>query len=168
MVPLLAADMPSTPRTAVSVAATPAGIAVAADTLSQFWVEAGFDPEVAWAVQVVLDEVLSNIVRHGTRQGPAPLIDVTFAAIEGGLEVTVVDDGPEFDPLQLPEPDLTSPLEERRIGGLGVHLVRQLMDSVDYVRRDGRNWLVITRRVRAPGRPGREEEQAHGHPSGTS
>jgi anti-sigma regulatory factor (Ser/Thr protein kinase) len=168
MVPFRATAMSSTPRAAVSVAATPAGIAVAADTLSQFWVEAGFDPEAAWAVQVALDEILANIVRHGTRPGPASLIEITFVAVDGGLQVTVVDDGPEFDPLQLPEPDLTSPLEARQPGGLGVHLVRQLMDSVDYERRDGRNWLVITRRVRAPGRPGREEEQAHGHPPGTS
>lgn len=160
--------MPSTPRTTVRVAASSAGIAVAAASLARFWEQAGLDPGAAWPVHVALDEILSNIVRHGGAEGRDALIDVSFASADGCVEVAVADDGPEFDPLGLPEPDLASRLEEREPGGLGIHLVRHLMDGVEYARREGRNRIVITRRARASGPPGREKDQPHGHPPGTS
>jgi serine/threonine-protein kinase RsbW len=138
--------MPSTPRVTVRVAASPDGIAAAAECLDRFQADRGFDPAALWPVQVAMDEILSNIVRHGHRPGPAFSIEVTIALAAAGLQVTIADDGPEFDPLRLPEPDLSSSLEERRPGGFGVHLVKRLMDRVEYARRDGRNYLVITYR----------------------
>ncbi len=140
--------MSSTPRVTVLVAASPAGIAAAADSLARFQADHGLDPEAGWPVHVALDEILSNIVRHGGSRGRAPAIEVSFAIAAAGLQVTVVDDGPEFNPLNLPEPDLTSSIEERQPGGLGVHLVKRLMDRVEYARREGRNHLVITYRAR--------------------
>jgi serine/threonine-protein kinase RsbW len=59
----------------------------------------------------------------------------------------VVDDGPEFDPLAVPDADTTLPLEERPIGGLGITLVRRLMDEAEYERREGRNRLRLRRRL---------------------
>lgn len=150
--------MPSTPRVTVRVAASPDGIAAAADGLARFQADHGIDQAAGWPVHVALDEILSNIVRHGHGPGPDASIEVTVALTADGLQVTVADDGPEFDPLQLPEPDLTSPLDERRPGGLGVHLVRRLMDRVEYARFDGRNHLVITYRARPPGPPDRGRE----------
>lgn len=149
MAAFTATTMSSTPRVTVLVAASPAGIAAAAEGLSRFQADHGLAGQAAWPVQVVLDEILSNVVRHGGGRGREPLIEVTFAIAADALQVTIVDDGPEFDPLQLPEPDLTSPLGERRPGGLGVHLVKRLMDRVEYARRDGRNHLVITHRAGA-------------------
>ena len=146
--------MPSTPRVTVFVAASPAGIAGAAEGLARFQADHGLDVEAGWPVYVALDEILSNIVRHGGGHGKGPIIEVTFAVAAAGLEVTIVDDGPEFDPLKAPEPDLTSPIEERQPGGLGVHLVKRLMDRVEYARREGRNHLVITYRARSSDPPG--------------
>lgn len=62
-------------------------------------------------------------------------------------EMMVVDDGPEFDPLSVPEPDRALGVEERPIGGLGMALVRRLMDEVKYERRDGKNRLRLRRRL---------------------
>jgi serine/threonine-protein kinase RsbW len=59
--------------------------------------------------------------------------------------MTVEDDGPQFDPLLLPPPDLTASLAERRVGGLGVFLVRQMMDAVSYQRVGRRNRLSMTK-----------------------
>jgi anti-sigma regulatory factor (Ser/Thr protein kinase) len=62
----------------------------------------------------------------------------------------IEDDGPSFDPLSLAAPDVTASLEERRVGGLGVYLVRQMMDAVCYQRVGARNQLSMTKRVREP------------------
>ena len=146
------------PRATLHVAASAAGIAAAADGLAKYWEEAGFDPESAWPFHVALDEILSNIVRHGGPQGREPLIEVSFAIAAAGPEVTIVDDGPGFDPLDVPEPDLTSSIDQRQPGGLGVHLVTRLMDRVEYARREGSNHLVISRRVPPPNPSDRKRE----------
>jgi anti-sigma regulatory factor (Ser/Thr protein kinase) len=64
------------------------------------------------------------------------------------VAVEVEDDGRPFDPLQVPPPDLTLSLEQRPIGGLGIHLIRNLMDEVSYARRDGRNVLKMAKHLR--------------------
>jgi serine/threonine-protein kinase RsbW len=64
--------------------------------------------------------------------------------------LTIEDDGPPFDPLSLPPPDVTASLEERRVGGLGVFLVRQMMDEVSYQRTGKRNQLRTSKRVAPP------------------
>ncbi len=100
--------------------------------------------EVAWRLRVVLDEIVANIVTHTPRAvpGPGPAMEVWFRSEPGAVEVTVADDGPAFNPLQHPEPDLTLPLAARQPGGLGITLVKSLMDDVRYERTD-RNVLTI-------------------------
>lgn len=93
-----------------------------------------------------LDEVLTNIISHGLTQGRHE-IAVSIALEDGNLVAHVSDDGPAFDPLSAPAPDVHAPLEERKIGGLGIHLLRTLMDGVEYRRADGCNHLTF--RVRA-------------------
>jgi anti-sigma regulatory factor (Ser/Thr protein kinase) len=61
--------------------------------------------------------------------------------------MTVVDDGHEFDPLAKEAPDLTLSVEDRPIGGLGIHLLRNLTDGMSYERRDGLNRLTLTKRL---------------------
>jgi serine/threonine-protein kinase RsbW len=136
----------SEPRLTVRVAPGQDGLRAAASALERFEAAHALDPEAAWPVHVALDEVLSNVVRHGFAGRSKTRIEVTFALKTDGLEVTVVDDGPEWNPLTLPPPDTASPLEARRPGGLGVHLVRKLMDRVAYTREDDRNRLVFARR----------------------
>jgi anti-sigma regulatory factor (Ser/Thr protein kinase) len=66
---------------------------------------------------------------------------------EGRLTVTLTDDGPPFDPFGRAAPDTTLSVEERPIGGLGLHLVRELMDKVSYERRDGYNVVVLVKEL---------------------
>jgi anti-sigma regulatory factor (Ser/Thr protein kinase) len=77
-------------------------------------------------------------------------IEVAVELREDAVEMTIQDEGPAFDPLLLPEPDVTAALDERRPGGLGVHLVRKLMDRVEYRRTEGRNCLIMTWRRARP------------------
>lgn len=86
-----------------------------------------------------------NIVLHGARPGRTATVGVSLELVEGALTMTVEDDGPQFDPLQLPAPDLLASLDDRPVGGLGVFLVRRIMDSVSYQRVGPYNRLTMTR-----------------------
>ena len=106
--------------------------------------------EVAWRLRVALDEIVANIVTHGQPSSPARErgMDLWFRAEPGAVEITVADDGPAFNPLLQPEPDLTLPLRARQPGGVGITLVKSLMDRVDYEWTD-RNVLTIRKQFAA-------------------
>jgi serine/threonine-protein kinase RsbW len=106
--------------------------------------------EVAWRLRVALDEIVANIVAHGrpSSQNPGRGMDLWFRAEPGAVEITVADDSPAFNPLLQPEPDLTLPLRARQPGGLGITLVKSLMDCVDYEWTD-RNVLTIRKQFAA-------------------
>jgi serine/threonine-protein kinase RsbW len=107
----------------------------------------GLPPEVVRAVQVALDEMLSNIVRHGYGERGEGQIEVSFRLDKGVLEVTIEDDAPPFDPLTAPPPDTTGDLASRPDGGLGILLTRKLMDEVEYERAGDRNRVVLRKRT---------------------
>ncbi len=105
-------------------------------------------------LHLVLDELVSNIVRHGYRhQGPYD-IRVHLRIHPGGIAIRITDDALPFDPLAAPPVDPTTPLADRAAGGLGLHLVRHLMDSVRYRRHRRWNVLVLKKGTgAAPARP---------------
>jgi anti-sigma regulatory factor (Ser/Thr protein kinase) len=136
----------------LSVPATDEGIRTALDALPAFLAGHGLSTAVTWPVEVSLDEVLANVVRHGLAdRGSAATVELELRleteAEPPVCEVHVVDDGPEFDPLAAAEPDTSLGVEDRPIGGLGIALVRRLMDELSYERRDGRNRLRMRRRL---------------------
>ena len=93
---------------------------------------------------LALEEAVTNVIAHGFQDGESHELTVALAAAPGGRVTAVVtDDAPAFDPVAHPAADTTLPLEQRPIGGLGVHLIKNLMDSVRYERRDGRNILTL-------------------------
>jgi serine/threonine-protein kinase RsbW len=99
-------------------------------------------------VMTALDEVLANIVHHGLRD-TAGTIELTMGRDDQQMVAHVTDTAGPFDPLLIPPPDTTLPMEKRKIGGLGIALVRALTDEVAYDRRDGRNHLTLTWRLGA-------------------
>lgn len=133
--------------TSLSVSATALGVRQVTGAFDAFSAAHRVTPPVAQAVQVALDELLSNTVRSGFPPGQTGRIDVRFDIDEGALDVLIVDDGVPFDPLARAEPDTGASLEARPVGGLGIHLVRQLMDRVDYERRDGENRLRLRKGI---------------------
>ena len=97
-------------------------------------------------VQAV-DEAASNIVRHGYAGAPG-WIDVAAELVDDRIVVTLEDEAPPFDPTTVAEPDLTVPPEHRRPGGMGVHLTRLAMDTIEHSPRPGGgNILAMTRRL---------------------
>jgi anti-sigma regulatory factor (Ser/Thr protein kinase) len=98
-------------------------------------------------VNLALDEAITNIVFYAYDDADDHEIGVRISLAQGMLTAELVDDGRAFDPLQVAAPDLGAPLEERAVGGLGVHLMRHLVDDIQYRRDGGRNHLVFTKRI---------------------
>jgi anti-sigma regulatory factor (Ser/Thr protein kinase) len=107
----------------------------------------GVDEHVLFEVNVALEEIFCNVVEHAYPDGGEHVVDVRLELQRGVFRAVVSDDGVAFDPLAAPEPDVNAPLEERRIGGLGVFLTRKFMDEVSYRREAGRNVLTLSRAV---------------------
>jgi len=96
-----------------------------------FLAEHGADAEVRHDVDFVLEELFTNMVKYGGTTEHA--IRIGLAMIERGVEVTLVDrDVEPFDVTRAPEVDVSRPIEERNPGGLGLHLVRRLVDRIEY------------------------------------
>jgi anti-sigma regulatory factor (Ser/Thr protein kinase) len=99
------------------------------------------------SLQVVLDELLSNTVRCGADGGRELAIQVRFRLDEDALRVEIVDDGTPFNPLERESPDTTLPLEKRPVGGLGILLVRNLVDEIAWDGEGGRNRVRLGKRL---------------------
>ena len=102
---------------------------------------------VRHSVHVALDELLANAVSHGQAGRDPCSVTVEVDLNQDSLTVTVTDDGAAFDPFGQEAPDTTLSVEERPIGGLGIHLVEQLMDQVSYQRREGHNVVVLVKQL---------------------
>jgi len=126
----------------LSVPGTLAGVRQAILAFEQFGRAHSVPAGTGWRVQLALDEILSNIVRHGAPDAAAP-VDVTFSLDGAIVVVESVDGTAPFNPLLAPAPDTRSPLQERQPGGLGIALVRRLMDETLYERRDHHNYFVM-------------------------
>ena len=98
-------------------------------------------------INLVLDEVVTNIIDYGFDDGGQHEIRVTLAVDGDTLRIEVEDDARAFDPLAAPPPDLTLPLEDRPVGGLGIHIVRTIMEAVEYHRREGHNVLTMRKTI---------------------
>jgi serine phosphatase RsbU (regulator of sigma subunit)/anti-sigma regulatory factor (Ser/Thr protein kinase) len=118
-------------------------IDAANQTLTEYGRRHGLLESVLHDLNLALEEILTNIISYGYTDSGEHEIAVRFSIKAGEIRVEVEDDGQPFNPLEAPEVDTTKPLEERTIGGLGVHLVRKLMDGLEYQRREGKNLLVM-------------------------
>jgi len=99
------------------------------------------------AADLALEEHLTNVINYGYEDKGTHEILVRLEIEAGALLVEVFDDGRPFNPLQRPEVDTTVPLDEKPIGGLGVHLMRKFMDELDYRREDGKNVFRMRKKL---------------------
>ena len=112
--------------------------------LDSFGAGAGLSDDVVFRLTVTLDEVVTNIVRHAFDAPGGHEILLGITVNDGLVTAVVEDDGPPFDLRTVPPADVDAPIELRPIGGLGVHLVRSLTQSLEYHRRGERNILTLT------------------------
>ena len=99
--------------------------------------------------QVILavEELVTNTINYGYSDNKLHEIHVTFKYQQGILEIAICDDANPFDPISTPSPDVEASLEDRRIGGLGIYLVRKTMDTVHYERRNNENHTMVTKKI---------------------
>jgi sigma-B regulation protein RsbU (phosphoserine phosphatase) len=117
-------------------------------TLTEFGRRHGLAPNVVRDLNLALEEILTNIISHGYTDNRQHEIKVRLSVQPGEVKAEVEDDGQPFNPLQAPEPDTAKPLGQRTIGGLGIHLVRKLMDSLEYQGQEGKNLLLMKKNLR--------------------
>jgi len=120
----------------------------------EFARRAGLPDEERSRLLIILDELFTNVVKYGYAGKPEQgHIEVDLSLKDGRLVIEFVDDGIPFDPLTAPPPELDAPLEERQLGGVGLAIVRALVEEAGY-RRDGdRNRLTLGRKVAIPPAP---------------
>jgi serine/threonine-protein kinase RsbW/sigma-B regulation protein RsbU (phosphoserine phosphatase) len=118
-----------------------------AESVDEFCASHAIPAGCAFKLNVALEELLTNTISYGYDDSGRHEIAIDIAR-EGETIVTEVsDDARSFDPLNAPPPDLDSAIENRRVGGLGVHLVKTLMDDVRYAYRDGRNHITLRKNI---------------------
>ena len=117
------------------------------DWLHQRWADAGLPPEACFPFELALEELFINVATHGSASGVVPQVEVEFTCSGRNAALTVRDNGPAFDPLAAETPDVEAALEDRPVGGLGIYLVREMMDEVSYQRTATQNCLRMEKQI---------------------
>ena len=94
-------------------------------------------------LQLAVEEVFVNIISYGFQDEHEHRIRVTLAMENGTLVLDFEDDGIRFNPLEVDEPNFDEPIEDRPVGGLGIHIVKCMMSEIDYIRKGNRNHLTL-------------------------
>ena len=108
-------------------------------------------PDIAYAVNLSIDEILTNTISYGYDDDEPHRIEIGLRSETGSLVVVIRDDGAPFDLSATPEADIESSLDERAVGGLGLFLVHEMMDEVEYERVEDRNVVTLTKSTADPG-----------------
>jgi serine/threonine-protein kinase RsbW len=117
-----------------------------AATVLAFGREQELSEKLVWEIRLVLEEIVTNIISYGYEDQKEHNIAVSIMNSEQYITLVVRDDARPFNLLEHPAPDLKIPLEGREVGGLGIHLVRKIMDEIDYKREADGNRLFMRRR----------------------
>ena len=118
-----------------------------AERIKAFCTRQGVASSAIFAINVSLEELLSNTMSYGYADDRDHEIVVQIWREDADLVIDIADDARGFDPTQVAPPDLDGPPDQRPIGGLGIHLVRNMMDRMEY-RRDGQqNRLLLRKRI---------------------
>lgn len=136
-----------------------AELAVLALKVEQFLQAFGVPPETVLQVNLALEELLTNTIKYGHRDGSSDPIRVSLSVASGEILVEIEDSAAPFNPFAQPPIDVDAPLDARRPGGLGIHLVRQVIDKVGYQRVAGCNRVTLRQPFTATDERPRQHEE---------
>jgi len=103
---------------------------------------AGLDEGQIKRIELALEEATINIIHHAYG-GKGGELELCCSQVQGGLEIRLADEGPPFNPLEAPDLHVAKDIASLRIGGMGIHLIRNLADALRYSREEGRNVLTL-------------------------
>ncbi len=119
-----------------------------ANAQAEEWSEAhDVPPKVTYLLLLAMEELVTNCIAYGYDDADRHIISVELEIAAGVLSITVMDDGHAFNPLAMAAPDLTVEVAQRSIGGLGIHMLRQMSDTITYERVDGTNRVMLTKSI---------------------
>ena len=116
------------------------------EVVTRFLQTHGQTPRFINSVNLVLEEMVTNVIKYAEPKAGDPHVAVHLDLVSRQLTVTLIDNGPAFNPLLHPDVDTTTPIEDREIGGLGIHLVKKLVDHLEYHRRENQNHLILVKK----------------------
>ncbi len=105
------------------------------------------DQQTVMSLNLALEEAVSNVILYAYPKGSSGIVDIEAIVRKDKVDFIITDNGVPFDPTNAPDVDVTLGVEERQIGGLGIYLVRTIMDSVSYKREEGKNILSMTKNI---------------------
>jgi serine/threonine-protein kinase RsbW len=111
--------------------------------VAQFLAENEVSPKVDFTANLVIEEAVLNVIHYAYESQGEDDIGFTLQIEGRDLTITLTDSGRPYDPLSRPDPDVNAPLEDRQVGGLGVHLIKKTCKSVSYVYENQQNKLVM-------------------------
>ena len=109
--------------------------------------ELDLTPDLVFNLNLVLEEAVSNVILYAYPKEEQQEISLSAVMSDNNLVFVLTDSGKEFDPTQAPDADITLSAEERQIGGLGIFLIRQIMNQIEYQRIDGKNVLTLGKQL---------------------
>ena len=109
--------------------------------------ELALTPELTFNLNLVLEEAVSNVILYAYGEEKQKKITLLANMSDNNLIFVLTDSGQEFDPTKVPDADVTLSAEEREIGGLGIFLIRQIMNTIEYQRIDGKNVLIMGKQL---------------------
>ena len=107
----------------------------------------GIDPSVTTQLNLALEEAVANVISYAYPEGTDGTVDIDAKREGNSISFIISDSGTAFDPTARETVDISAGVDERPVGGLGIHLIREIMDTVSYERRDGKNILTITKNI---------------------
>jgi serine/threonine-protein kinase RsbW len=119
-------------------------LATKIDELAEEW---KISPALAMNINLVIEEAVSNIIFYAFADSNKHTIEISVSSDKKVLSVKITDDGNPFNPLEQQQPDITLPVEERPVGGLGIFLISQIMDEMDYTRKENLNILTLNKTI---------------------
>ena len=132
-----------TSQAVITVAAVPSEFAVVRMRVTEFAIDAGLSGDTAFQITLILEELFANLLSHGGGTAETGGADIVLHRDGAKVHISHSDDGAAFNPLDAPPPGLDGGTDNRPVGGLGLHLVRELTNHAAYRRTDGRNVLEL-------------------------
>ena len=115
--------------------------------LEEFGRNQDISQEILSSMNLALEEILTNIISYGYQDTDEHDISLRLAIQGKEFLAEVEDDGTPFNPIEAQDPEITLPIEDRPIGGLGIYLTKKMMDGIDYERREGKNRLRLKKMI---------------------